>query len=178
MIIEEFIGSIARVSYSQATYLILDFSGESLRINFIGKKAFHLVKDSKGTFDIHSTHPLLLDYNETWATTYINSPAPEPELFLQKLRAVIDNITSELRTWTSYIPKGYLHNQQVLLRNLTEGNGFLLNAPSRITEAVIALCDEHKVKTKTFFNQVAPLEHKILVVGNCFVIAENFSAGF
>jgi hypothetical protein len=174
MILEEHIGSIAKITYSQATYVLLDISGEVIRINFIRKKAFYLVKDGIGVFEIISKHPLLFDYNEPWATTYINSPAAKPAIFLQKMKDAIDNLTRKRQSWVNYIPKGYLPNREILSRNLTEGNGFLLRAPMTITDAITLLCEREEIQTKTFISEARVIEHKLLLVGDCFVIAKGF----
>ena len=129
MILEEHTGSIAKIAYYQATYVLMDISGERVRINFIRKKAFYLVKDCIGAFEILSKHPLLLDYNEPWATTYINSPAAQPGIVLEKMKDVINNLTTRRQSWVNYVPKNYLLNKEVLQRNLTERNGLLLQAP-------------------------------------------------
>jgi hypothetical protein len=178
MKIEEHIGKLARISISQATYLLLDFKDQQLRVNYIGKEQFHLVRGAHGRFEILTTHPLLLDYNEPWGSTYINSPAPMPESFCDEMPLIIDQVTAGRRSWLSYTPKGYLPHHQVLLRNLKKGNGLLLNAPKSITEAIVASCRARNIQTVTFYSEVTPRKHKVLFVGNCFVIAEDFIEGY
>jgi hypothetical protein len=84
--------SLKLVNY-QKTYLILEFEGQNIRIDFDHKQEFKLTKSSIGNFFIYNDHPLLLDYNEKSATTYINSRPDNPKELSIEIKQAIDSIT-------------------------------------------------------------------------------------
>jgi hypothetical protein len=178
MVIEELNGLIAILQNYQSTYLLLELGTQLMRVDFFRKKEFSLLKGTNGTIHVSGNHPLLFDYNQTWATTYINSKAALPDLLELQIKKAIDDFTESRRSWLNYLPKGYLMPTEILRRNLREGNGLLLDAPISIAQEVTRICDEHEVQTKTFVTEVNPTPHKVFLLGDSYVIAEDFKLKF
>jgi hypothetical protein len=178
MNVEDLDGLYAILIYSQATYLLLETGNGSIRVNFIRKKEFSLKKGAKGTLSISAEHPLLYDYNQIWATTYINSKAALPDLVESEIQDAIANISRNFRSWLHYVPKGFLMPTEILNRNLREGYGLLLEAPISITNEVINICDKHAIRTKTFESPGGVTPQKVLLLEDSYVIAEDFKLKF
>ncbi len=174
MLVEQLNGLIAVVLNYQSTYLLLEVGTESIRVDFLRKKEFSLHKGANGTITLSSSHPILFDYNEGWASTYINSKAALPDQLEFQIKSAIDNITESCRSWLNYVPKRYLIPTEILRRNLREGNGLLLNAPISVAQEVTRICNEHEVQTKTFAMEASVTPHKVLCLETSYVIAEDF----
>ena len=90
---DELIGHNGTVICSQATYVIIAVNGQHICLDFIGKAEFRLKKNTNGICSILSEHPILIDHNEPWSETYINSIPSDPELFINDLKKRITDIT-------------------------------------------------------------------------------------
>jgi hypothetical protein len=168
MIIDEINGLEGIVTGSQTTYALVSIAGSQIRLNFTGKKEFHLKKNTGGTLQILSNHPLLLDHNEPWSESYINTKPSDPEGLLKDLHARIYSTTEGWRDWTNYI------STHAINRNIPEGNGLLSHAPGSITEAIVKCCDRIGIETYVFGGTFQPTLKKILFIGKNYVIAEDF----
>ena len=75
MNISEIVDQVGEIENYQATFMTLKVGGQAIRIDFNDKREFKLSKGSNGQIKYFEVHPLLVDYNEKFATTYINSKA-------------------------------------------------------------------------------------------------------
>jgi hypothetical protein len=146
---------IVEVENYQATFLTLKIDGQLFRFDFIGKKEFNLKKGTIGQFDYFEKHPLLLDYNETIVTTYINSKPNFIDKFVDDFRFSIEEVTKGWRNWTNYVvDKKINFTFDTFLNNIKEGKGKLLEAPFTITQKAVEVCNRHDVSTTSFESEV------------------------
>jgi hypothetical protein len=174
MNVDELIGHNGTVISSQATYVVMAINGRNIRFDFIGKVEFRLEKDTSGICSILSEHPILIDHNEPWSETYINSIPSDPEIFIKDIREGITNITGGWRDWKKYVTKGTLFTFSNFRRNVLAGNGLLSHAPTSVMKVIVECCELHKVATYTFDGTYKPSVKKLLLVGQNFVVAEDF----
>jgi hypothetical protein len=164
-----------QVDNYQATFLTLKIDDKLFRLDLIDKKEFHLKKGTLGQFSIYETHPLLIDYNESILTTYINSKPDHFEKFITDFENAINEITQGWRSWTSYVTnKNINFTIDTFLNNVNSGTGKLLEAPFSITQKAIKICDMHNVATKTFGNELKQDRFKLVFIADNYVIAKEF----
>ncbi|MES1181429.1 MAG: hypothetical protein ABUL44_01410 [Flavobacterium sp.] len=175
MDILELIDKPAKVLMYQATYLRVLIDNLIFQIDFIDKCEFKLRKETVGQIRLFETHPLLIDYNERFVTTYINSKTATPEQVALEIKEAITSITLSWRSWTDYVTDKKINfTIENFLRNLACGTGRLLVAPPSITKAVVSVCDTHNIATKTFDNDPKPALYKLMTIANNYVIAKEF----
>ena len=174
--IDNLINEEVKIISLQTTFLNIEFKNEFYRIDFDEKVEFHLKNGKSGILKIEEEHPLLIDYQENFVTTYINSPYKDIESFFNKLEKIIDIETRGMRDWKSYFEdKGINLTIDIIKRNVEKGYGKLCEAPLSITNKIVDFCNELNINTKTFYNQNLQTEqYKILWIGDYFVIAKGF----
>lgn len=166
---------MVKVEDYQTTFVIFEIEGYRLRFNVYDKQEFKLKKGTTGEFIYFEKHPLLLDYNESFTTTYINSKPDDIIKLSADIQEGINNITLGWRNWMDYITDRQSNfTIDTFERNLSEGIGKLLEAPESITKKVIEICDNHNVLTKTFIGRLKDAKYKLIMVGNNYIIAEKF----
>jgi hypothetical protein len=157
----------------QSTYVIVSINGQQMRFDFKGKTEYKLKKNTGGKCSILLKHPLLIDYNEPWSESYINSIPMDPKHFVDDMRIAIERVTNRWRNWKSYVTKGNLFTFDNFLRNVSSGNGFILNAPSSLTKSVAQVCEEHSVAIFTSGGLSKLPVKKVFFVGKNYVIADD-----
>jgi hypothetical protein len=175
MDITDFQNKRVEIDHYQATYLVLKVENQLFRVDFSAKKAFHLKKGTFETFYYFENHPLLMDYNESWLATYINSKPEQVEDFITDFKNMIDEMTEGWRQWTHYVvDKKTRFTEDTFVDNVKHGRGKLFNAPFTITQKVLAVCAKHHVATKTFGNEFKSDAFKLILIGDNYVIAKAF----
>ena len=159
----------------QATFLVLKIDHQLFRFDLVDKMEFKLKRETQGQLYIYETHPLLIDYNENMATTYINSKPDSLEDFVADVEHSINEITKGWRSWTSYVTDTNINfTLNSFLSNVRSGSGILMEAPFSITQKVIEVCKRYKVATRTFGNELKQDNFKLLLIADNYVIAKEF----
>jgi hypothetical protein len=172
---------LVTVAVAQTTFTVLTTPKARFRIDFIDKAEAYLKPGMRGNFKSYSEHPLLLSYNSSLATVYINSRPQDPECLLDKIKEQIKAVFQGWRDWHCVLfGKGAFGGDYVLRKNLFDGSGMLLeDVPIAIAEAVIAACEEHGASAYCIggIGSVSPMlsEFHLLLVGKGYVIAKDFS---
>ena len=175
MTIQNFVNKIVEIESFQTTYVILKAEGVAVRINFYDKKEFRLNKGTTERLQYFEKHPLLVNYNERFATTYINSKPKDFMKLSENIQSAINELTLGWRSWTDYVTnKAINFTLDTFENNLKNGNGKLIEAPLSITKKVVAICEQQKVLTKTFQIDLEAKSYKLITIGNDFVIAKEF----
>ena len=175
MILDDIQNKTVQVDNYQATFLTLKIDEQLFRFDFIGKKEFSLKKGVVGQFYYFEKHPLLIDYNETIVTTYINSKPDHFDRFIDELKNAIEEITEGWRRWTNYLTdKNINFTFDKFLGNVKDGSGKLSEAPFTVNQKIVAVCDKHGVLTKSFESVLKPNNYKLILVGDNYVIAKDF----
>ena len=175
MTIQDLVNKIVEVESFQTTYVIFKVEGVVMRINFHDKKEFRLNKGTTGRLQYFEKHPLLANYNERFATTYINSKPKDFKKLSENIQSAINELTLGWRSWTDYVTdKAINFTLDTFENNLKNGNGKLIEAPLSITEKIVAICEQQKVLTKTFEIDLEAKSYKLITIGNDFVIAKEF----
>ncbi len=173
--ISDFQHKTVQIDHYQATFLVLKVENQLFQFDFWDKKAFKLKKGTFETLYYWDNHPLLMDYNENWLTTYLNSKPEQVDDFINDFKNVIDEMTQGWRQWTHYIENKHIHfTVDTFVNNVKQGHGVLLNAPFSITQKVLTVCAKHHAATKTFGKEFQSDDFKLLLIGNNYVIAKAF----
>ena len=173
--LQNLISQNVRIENSQATFVTFNIDGRNFRIDFDDKREFVLKKGMVGQLKYYSEHPLLLDYNENMATTFINSSFDHTDILLTDIKNIIDGVTLGWRNWTNYIEdKNINFTVDTLRNNIKNGSGRFLEAPFSVTIKVIELCDKLNIKTKTFYSNENLKTYRLIMLENNYVIAKNF----
>ncbi|MGY3089848.1 hypothetical protein ACVWYF_002896 [Hymenobacter sp. UYAg731] len=168
------------VMVAQTTFAVLTMPEAQFRVDFIDKAEAYLKPGMRGKFISCSEHPLLLSYNSSLVTLYINSRPQDPEKLLGEIQRRIEGVFQGWRDWRCILNGGKHHGENVLRQNLLDGSGmFLPDAPATVARAVIEACREYGAAT--YFqgdmentSPINPLRH-LLLIGTGYVIARDFS---
>ena len=175
MDIKEIINQVGEIENYQATFMTLKVGGQSIRIDFNDKREFNLSKGSLGQIKYFEVHPLLLDYNEKFATTYINSKAADVEKITNDIKDAVDSVTLGFRNWLTYVTDKQINfTFNIFSDNLKEGRGKLIEAPKSITKEVEVVCAKHGIATKSFEVNIEPFSYKLITIDSNYVIAKEF----
>lgn len=174
MEIEILNNQIVKIENYQATFIILNVDGEIIRFDFIKKVEFRLNKGTTGKLKYFENHPLLIDYNENFVETYINSKPENSEKFIEEIKVTIDKKTLGWRNWKDYFVDGDFFTYENFVKNINDGSGRFLKAPFLINQDVIKVCEKYNVKTKSFENELKTENYKLIIIENDFVIAKEF----
>ena len=158
----------------QSTFIVLNVDAEILRFDFIKKVEFRLNKGTVGKLKYFEKHPLLIDYNENFVETFINSKPENPEKIIEEIKITIEELTLGWRNWKDYVIDTRLFKYETFVKNINDGSGRLLKAPFLITQSVIQVCEKHNVKTKSFGSELKTENYKLITIENDFVIAQEF----
>lgn len=176
MTLEELKGKIVEVGITQTTYVQLKTDTQSYKVSFINKKEFDLKKGTVGELKYYEEHPLLIDFNEILESTYIGSKAEDAELVADEVKNAIEEVTLGWRPWTTYfVNRNAQYGYQIFMNNLKTGNGKILDSPPTITKKVVEVLSKHSIKTSTVDSRPYEIKKsKLLLIGNNYVIAEDF----
>jgi hypothetical protein len=117
----------------------------------------------------------LIDYNESWLTTYINSKPEHVENFITDFRNGMDEMTQNWKHWTHYVEDKRGHfTVDTFKNNVEHGRGKLFSAPFSMTQKLLEVCTKHHVSTKTFGNEFQSDAFKLILIGTHYVIAKAF----
>lgn len=164
-----------QVDNYQSTFLTLNINDQLFCFDLIDKKEFNLTKGTLGKISIYESHPLLIDYNENFVTTYINSKPGDFDNFVAEFENTINNITKGWRNWERYVTNRNINvTLDTFLNNVKRGTGKLMEAPFSITQEIIKICDKHNVATKTIGNEFKKNQFKLLLIADNYVIAKEF----
>jgi len=163
-----------KVEDYQSTFIVLNVDGELLRFDFKKKVEFRLNKGTVGKLKYFENHPLLIDYNENFVETFINSKPENSEKFTEEIKNAIDEKTLGWRNWKDYVVDGSFFQYENFVKNINDGNGRLLKAPYLITQSLIQVCEKHNVKIKSFGSELKTENYKLIIIENDFVIAKEF----
>ena len=173
--IEELSGKFAAIISSQTTYVILKVNGCELRVNFHNKQEFVLKRKEVGNLDYLVDHPLLKDYNEQSVSIYINSKPKDLAKLNIDIQASIDESMQGWRNWKDYVTsKSSRLSIETFTNNLLSGSGRIFEGPSSVASKVTEVCEKHNVLTKSFVSIPKQNQFKLLLIGNNYVIAEEF----
>ena len=88
MEIEYLKNKTVKIENYQSTFIILNFEGKKLRFDFFKKTEFQLNKGTIGKIEYFENHPLLINYNENYVETFINSKPKNTDLFIDRKSVV------------------------------------------------------------------------------------------
>ncbi len=174
MQIENLANRIVKIENYQSTFIVLNVDSQMLRFDFLEKMEFRLNKGTIGKLSYFEKHPLLIDYNENFVETFINSKPKNSEQFIKEIKIAIDQKTLGWRNWKDYFVDGNFFTYENFVKNINDGSGRLLKAPFLITESVIKVCENHNVKTKCFKSELKTENYKLIIIENNFIIAKEF----
>jgi hypothetical protein len=175
VIIADIQNKTVQVDNYQTTFMTLEIDDQLFRFDLVDKKEFILKKGTRGQLKVYETHPLLIDHNENIVTTYINSKPDKVDNFVEDFKNAINEVTEGWRNWTKYIQdKNAGLTVDTFLNNVKDGTGKLLEAPFSITQKAIEICNNHKVATKTFGNELKQYNFKLIFIADNYVIAKDF----
>ena len=164
---------------AQTTFAVLSIPGAQFRIDYLEKAEVNLKPGMRGKFISCSEHPLLLNYNSSLVTVYINSRLQDPENLFVDIQTRIEASFQGWRDWRCVLNGGKRHGENVLRKNLLDGSGMLLpDAPAFVAKAVIDVCSEHGAAT--YFhgdienNSLLKPPLHLLLIGPGYVIARDF----
>lgn len=173
MLIEQFHNKTVKIEDFQTTYIILTIDNKTFRFDFKNKKESIIKKKETGILTLYREHPLLINYNETYCETYINSAPENIALFIEDFKKTIDERIKGWRHWKDYINIKTGINEDIFLQNIQKGSGKLLNAPFSVVEKLEKVCSKHHVLIRHFGDKIIK-PHQLLMIDNQFVIAEDF----
>lgn len=157
---------------AQTTFAVLTMPGKSFRVDFLDKAEVYLKSGVRGKFSYYSEHPLLLRYNSSMVSVYINSRPTDPKALFKTIQARIELLLQGWHDWQPVLSGDVSQFE----KNLLDGSGILLqNAPAEMAKVVIDACAEHSVLTwaTDAINRRSPAS-KLLLIGTHFVIAQDF----
>lgn len=174
--IEDLINKNVRIIETQTTFLIIEYEKQFYRIDFINKVEFYLKKGTFGKLNIENQNPLLINYQEDFIITYINSPYENPNNILEELKEIINIQTQNLRNWKIYFEDNAINlTLERIKENIKKGRGKLCEAPISISNKIVEYCNKLNLKTKTFDKKNYDVKpYKLLTISNNYVIAMNF----
>jgi len=174
--IEELTNKNVRILETQTTFLTLECENNIFRIDFENKTEFYLKKETFGKLKIESENPLLINYQENFVITYINSGYENPTKMLNDLKLIIDEETKNTRNWKSYFENSAINlTLKNIENNIKNGRGKLCEAPISISKKIVEYCNNLNIKTKTFDEKNFSIKpYKILIIQDNYVIAMNF----
>lgn len=73
MEIKELISKKVKIEDYQSTFVVVKVDEQFFRFDFLNKMEFRLKKGTIGQLKYFENHPLLIDYNENFIETFINS---------------------------------------------------------------------------------------------------------
>ncbi len=78
----------------KTTYIVLEYNNELYRFYFNEKKEAFLKQKEEGFLNVFIYHPLLINHNESYQETFINSSPNDVDLFIQEIQECIDISTN------------------------------------------------------------------------------------
>ncbi|AIZ65330.1 hypothetical protein PK28_16670 (plasmid) [Hymenobacter sp. DG25B] len=170
----------ATITRAQTTYLELQTEEGSYRIKFKEKAEAKLKPGHGGALACFTQHPLLLVHNEETATVYLHSKPKDPQALREEIQQAITALYQGWRDWRShFFGWRYAGAEHLLVRNLTEGSGMLLErAPASVAQVVLAACEKYGAATTVFGSAApdptVPAVFCLLCLGSSYVIAKGF----
>lgn len=170
---------LVTVMVAQTSFAVLTMPGAQFRVDFLDKAEAYLKPGMRGKFISCPKHPLLLSYNSSLVTVYINSRPQDPEKLLDEIQRSIEEVFQGWRDWRSVLNGGKQHGESVLRQNLLDGSGMLLpDAPATVAKVVIDACSKQSVTTYFHgdINDASPIKRPqhLLLIGAGYVIARDF----
>jgi hypothetical protein len=90
MLIEQLQNKTVKIEDFQTTYIILAIDNKTFRFDFKNKKESFIKKKEIGVLALYKQHPLLINHNETYCETYINSAPEKIDLFVDDIQKSIE----------------------------------------------------------------------------------------
>lgn len=176
MNIRDLQNKIAVIQKYQSTFMVLNVEDKLLRFDCIQKQEFKITTGDGGTLLFLDQHPLLLDYNEGFKKTYINSRPDSIDLFLEEFKIAIEELLDGWRNWTRYVTNSSIRfSVDNFVNNVKNGTGQLSYAPCSINERILAVCRKYNVDTVSFGEDLKKEKYNLLTIGdNNYVIAKEF----
>jgi len=164
-------GTRIEIQTRQATFWDLSVGPSSpiCRVHFRGKVEFDHATDLASRIALHSSHPLLTEYEEPRDQVFVSSSASAPVATLTALHELCDEHFAGWRHLARY-----LNNQFPPARVLRDGYGLLLTGPRTFLSAASALLATHSIETQTHRGTGGRRSLLTLEIGRSFVIAEHF----
>jgi hypothetical protein len=163
---------VVSVMVAQTTFAVLTILGRYYRVDYLEKAEARLRPSMRGEAASYSEHPLLLKYNSSQVSVYINSKPQNPQGLLLEIR---ERVEAQLQGWRD--PSLIIY-PRLLQQNLIDGSGMILQAaPEPIATAVIKACTEQNVLTwapESFGGLRGKSPYHLLLIGDGYVIARNF----
>lgn len=172
--IKNFHNQIVEIKEFQTSYVILKIENKLLRFDFKKKKEAYLKQKEIGILGFYENHPLLINYNESFHEVFINSKLEDPEMFIEDIKNIINEMTEGWKDWKDYIEFNTGINYQTFLQNIYKGSGKLLNAPFSMVAKIETICEKHNVKV-SYFGEKRIYKNQLVLINNQFIIAEEFS---
>jgi len=159
----------------QSTFVILNVDNRTVKITLNNKKEFWIKNKGNAPLKYFESHPLLLDYNYSFETVYLNSKVDNIDNFIIDFKKAIDDKTQGWRDWKKYIVQENFFTFDTFKKNLLDGSGRLIDAPNIITKNIVEVCEKLGVKVKISEPLSSRIpEYKLLMIGNNYIIAKEF----
>ncbi len=157
-----------KIETRQTTFWALVDSGSVTRVKFQGKEEFHFVDGVFEGFSVLEEHPLLADYQHPCQRVFISSSADNPELVAEALFDTVVSLNSGARN-----PAGYF-NELGTAQILRNGYGLLGELPQPFVESCCKVLASFGIRHSILEGRGSRWPRKVLIMGESFVIAEDF----
>lgn len=156
----------------QSTFLKLSLaSGKTYKVGYVNKKEFFIEELEVTGCAIFEKHPLLIEYQDSLSDLYISSQTDEPDNFIKDLVKLNNDFFCGWRGMQLYFNNQYGYKNVV-----KDGLGLLYKGPSIFIKELSDLLDKYQIKYKVQnYNVNKDYKYKVLLLGNSFVIAEEFT---
>lgn len=162
-------GSGGVVIRKQTTYVDVAANSETFRINYRGKREFHLAGDRFVSISVHAEHPLLMDYLEPMVPVHLASHVDNKEKFRELLEAELSEVFGKWRSLDRYL-------NLPLERFLEKSYGLLMTAPESFARLAVTRAEEIGVQLILHKGYKEKGQPKVILMDDNFVIADEFRA--
>lgn len=153
----------------QTTYVDVAANSETFRINYRGKREFHLKKtcDRFENISIHSEHPLLMEYREPMVPVHLASQVEDQNSFRELLEAELNEMFGKWRSLERYL-------NLPLEMFLEKSYGLLMTAPETFAQVAARRAEEIGVRLILHRGYTVSGQPFVLIMDNNYVIADEF----
>jgi hypothetical protein len=159
-----------RIEHRQTTYWdARPEGGSTIRIHFTDKVESRFAGPEYEGIEIKDTHPLLVHYQESWLSLFVNGLQGCRPSFAEALTREVDTATQGWRDLREYV--GGADRARLVLR---DGYGLLLRAPESLARSAAEIVRAHGAEPSLLPHRKARPGYVVLLFGRAFVVARAF----